>query len=390
MSLQTTLEKLIRFRSITGDHEETEKIYQWVREEMKDLPVYFEEFDFDEWKSMTITTKKGQRSPKVWLMSHVDVVDGSDAVFEPRVEGGRLYGRGAFDMKNAAAMFIELFKELGDDLKDYDIGILLTPDEEIGGFKGTKLMIEEAGLTGEVALLPEAGGTSWHFAEHAKGLWHGDIVATGLMTHGSRVWEGESATQKLIDYLKEVEELFDGFKTDDPGHWYSTCNIASLSAPFVYNQVADYAKAKFDIRFTTPDVYALVKKEMEKRAEKYGITIETAAYADAYGIDRHEPHLEKFAEVAKELFAIECGFTHGHGTDDGRFFANHGVPVLDIWATGGGHHSENEWIDLADLGRYYAVVKEWIKKVGHDDVEGLSVAEVTEETKTKKKKAVAA
>lgn len=51
--------------------------------------------------------------------------------------------------------------------------------------------------------------------------------------------------------------------------------------------------------------------------------------------------------------------TISHGSSDARYFAKANIPVLLVNPMGGAYHCENEWIDLDDLERYYAVFKQW-------------------------------
>jgi acetylornithine deacetylase/succinyl-diaminopimelate desuccinylase-like protein len=51
-----------------------------------------------------------------------------------------------------------------------------------------------------------------------------------------------------------------------------------------------------------------------------------------------------------------------HGTSDGRFFAPHGIPILTMPPIGGGQHGSDEWVDLADLERYYGLMKQFVQE----------------------------
>ena len=73
-------------------------------------------------------------------MSHIDVVDGPDDLFNPRAKDDALYGRGSIDDKYAAALslvfvknYLQQLQKEGKDQKDLPFGIIITADEEIGG-----------------------------------------------------------------------------------------------------------------------------------------------------------------------------------------------------------------------------------------------------------------
>src|SRR5258708_29529621 len=68
---------------------------------------------------------------KILLNAHLDIVQGKDSQFEPSITNGKLYGRGAYDMKAAASVIILLFKELANQVP-YPLALQLTTDEEKG------------------------------------------------------------------------------------------------------------------------------------------------------------------------------------------------------------------------------------------------------------------
>ena len=52
-----------------------------------------------------------------------------------------------------------------------------------------------------------------------------------------------------------------------------------------------------------------------------------------------------------------------HGSSDARFFMWQKIPTIVIAPKGGGHHSENEWVDLKDMAKFHLVLKEFVGKV---------------------------
>lgn len=89
---------------------------------------------------MLIITNKN-KNPYLWLAAHLDVVPGSNDQFVPKVDGDRLYGRGAYDIKMAIAVFMQIFQDQDCRDKLSNVGIMITSDEEIGGMNGTNALI---------------------------------------------------------------------------------------------------------------------------------------------------------------------------------------------------------------------------------------------------------
>ena len=368
MSLEHTLSKLIRFRTISDDQETVADAFQWIKDQLQPVPVFIREYEHNGFKSMVITTKKNEKTPKVWLAAHIDVVHGSDRMFQPWVEDGKLYGRGAFDMKFAVACYIEFLKELGMKAREYDFGIMITSDEEFSGSSdgnGTESLFHQEGFSSDVVFLPDGGGV-WEFEEAAKEGWLVKVTARGRSAHGGRPWNGENAIRTLNEFLIELYKEFDAVWEENEEHWHPTLNVGNISGGNAVNQVADHAEALLDMRFPTAKERMQFEAIIAKLVEKYKtIEIESLTIFPAHNISRKNGEAKLFADIARKKFGIECGWTKAHGASDARFIGPLGIPVLLIWPDAAGAHSEHEHVDLNDLARYYEVMKEWVKQSTH-------------------------
>jgi succinyl-diaminopimelate desuccinylase len=362
MSLTHTLEQLIRFRTITGDHAEVHRAFDWIKDQVQPVPLYVRQHTHAGYSSLIMTTKR-TKSPKVWLCAHIDVVHGSDQMFHPWIEDGKLYGRGAFDMKFAIACYVELLKELSIDARKYDLGIMLTSDEEVGGFDGTQMMLDKEKYRGEIAFLPD-GGEWWKLEERAKGLRIIRVAAQGQSAHGSRPWHGVCAIEQLTAFIHDVREYFATLATDDPGHWYPTMHVGTITGGESMNQIAEHAEATIDMRYPKPTDLRAIETKLRTILKKHpAITIETAFGDDPYGIPKQNGEAKALARIAQKVTGKELGWARSHGSSDARFFARHGIPTLLFWPVAGGAHSEHEWIDIEDLGRFYDVLRAWVEEV---------------------------
>ena len=361
MSLQYTLEKLIRFKTVTGDAAAVQASYEWIKDQVSVAPLYIKEHVHDGYKTLVMTTRR-TRSPKVWLAAHVDVVAGSAALFKPVVRDGRLIGRGAYDMKFAIACYVELLQELAAEARKYDIGVIIVSDEEVRGGSMGKVL-KDLRLSGEVAFLPDGGG-EWQFEEAAKGVYSLVMRAHGQSAHGSRPWHGESAIMKLHAFITDVTQAMAEFATDDPLHWYPTLNIGRISGGEAWNQVAETAEATFDIRYTRASERKAIERMLARLGKRHpGIALETKIEVEPISVGRGKDQAKAFIRIAKELYGIKVGWKKSYGGSDAEFLHKNNIPTLLIWPKAGGAHSEHEWIDLADLERYYEVLKAWVKEI---------------------------
>ncbi|MDE2874836.1 MAG: acetylornithine deacetylase/succinyl-diaminopimelate desuccinylase family protein [Gemmatimonadota bacterium] len=149
---------------------------------------------------------------RIHLNGHFDVVPAGDGwsvdPFGGLVKDGRIYGRGASDMKSgiAAAVFaVEAIRRAGIDLRGA-VDVSGTVDEESGGFAGVAHLCRTGSVTGDntdYAIIPEPFGPDRVCVGH-RGVYWFDVVARGHAAHGSMPHLGRSA----IDDMGAVLEAF--------------------------------------------------------------------------------------------------------------------------------------------------------------------------------------
>src|ERR671920_1580240 len=129
---------------------------------------------------------------------HVDVVPGRPGQFEPRVEGDRLIGRGAYDMKGALAAMMLAARDAADQ-DEVRVVFVCVPDEEsddldsrsIDALVGTVLADADFAITGEP--------TDLHIGVEAKGVLAMRLQIGGRSAHNSTPWLGDNAVLKAVD-----------------------------------------------------------------------------------------------------------------------------------------------------------------------------------------------
>lgn len=355
--VEEILKKLITFKTITRDTHENEKALLWIKKEIENLPVYIKSLNFENHTALLITTQK-TKSPKIWLNAHMDVVDASDKMFIPKTLGNKLFGRGVFDMKFAVASYIFLLKDLGNALKNLDIGIMIVTDEEIGGFNGTKKILEN-GYSSKLAIIPD-GGENWTIEESAKGAISIIIKSKGTSAHGARIWLGKNAINNLVDFLTALRKEFELEPCNDLKHYHTTLNVGKISGGNAINQVPDSAEAGIDIRFTPDTNFNEIIKRINKIKSKFeDIEILIKTKGVSYKIDKKNKYLKSFLNILKNN-NINTSFINSHGSSDARFFVEKNIPVILTRPKGGNLHSEKEWIDIKSLNLFYKVLKEFI------------------------------
>ena len=355
-----TLSKLVEFQTISSDTNENRRALEWITKQLKDIHLYIRKFVFNGHPSLVITTKNTKK-PIIFLQAHLDVVPGSPKMFKPIKKDGKLIGRGVYDMKYATACYIKLLKSLSKNLTKYNLGVMITTDEELGGFNGVSALLNK-GFTSSVCFLPD-GGDNWNFQESAKGVLHLSILSKGKSAHASKPWKGTNAIDSLFDYFYELKKYFPNEPCNDKNHNHNTISIGKFTGGEVANIIPDTAEALVDIRFTSEtdkkEIMTLLNKTMKSFRN---LKIKKLVSGNAYKSDKNSSYLKMFSKIAYEKFKIKTSFVISHGSSDARFFAEKGIDTILIRPKGGLIHSENEWIDINELEKFYVVLEEFVKK----------------------------
>jgi len=125
-------------------------------------------------------------------------------------------------MKFAIACYLKLLQNLREDISKYNLGVMITSDEEIGGHNGVKALLDK-GYRSKVCFLPD-GGREWQFERGAKGAWHLLVESYGKSSHGSRPWQAKNALSQLIDFLNILKKEFTSEPCRDKFHYPNTLN----------------------------------------------------------------------------------------------------------------------------------------------------------------------
>ena len=143
--------------------------------------------------------------PTLVLHGHLDVVPGHPDQFVPRVEGDRLYGRGAYDMKGGLAAMMCALRDVAEQDR-VRVRFLCAPDEESEDIdtRSTDDVVK-GGFRGDFAITGEP--TDLHVGVQAKGVLACRVEVHGRSAHGSTPWLGDNAVLKAIDVFRRIESL---------------------------------------------------------------------------------------------------------------------------------------------------------------------------------------
>lgn len=356
--MEDILRKLVAFPSVSGEQTANQAILDYMADFMAARGMHVRRFTKNETASFVATTKPNDLTPTLLLVAHVDVVPAAADMFTVRQENGNYYGRGVFDMKFAAAAFMQLVDRVQDKLDEYDFGLMITTDEEVGGQDGVKYLVEEIGYYPKVCIIPD-GGPNWEIEEFAKGVEWINLSSTGVTAHASRPWEGEHAIHKLLLALGELRTLY----PHDSGPKDTLLSVGVIQGGEAANQTADKASAVLDIRHGNMEDFKTSYKRVKEVCEKYDVKAELLGSAPPCINPPSDPYISQFRDIMTDLLGYSPKGCYSYAATDGRFFSAINVPCIIVQPPGGDNHAASEWISIEGCEQFYEMVCRYTERV---------------------------
>jgi succinyl-diaminopimelate desuccinylase len=349
--------------------------------EVKDFTI--ERFEKDGYPSALVYSQKTKPNNfKIILNAHLDVVSGREEQYKPYEKDGKLFGRGAIDMKGAAAVEILVFKEVAKKVS-YPLALQLVTDEEIGGFCGTKYQIEK-GVRADFVIAGEP--TDFGVNNKAKGIIWLKIKTKGKAAHGAYPWLGNNALWRAKKILDKIEKKYPVPKKEA---WQTTFNLAKIeTGNQTFNKVPDEATISFDIRYIPEEFYFIhnklkkpkfyhsqmlkqvqhdkrrdfLMKKLKKIIGNLG-EIEIILFEPPQFTDEKNFYLLKLKEEAKKVLKKNIKTIVKHSGSDIRHFNQVGCQGVTFGPIGGDLHGDNEWVDIKSLENYYLVLFNFLRNL---------------------------
>lgn len=182
-----------------------------------------------------------------------------------------LYGLGVCDMKGAIAAFLSALSEL--DLKKLKngIGVYLTYDEEVG-FSGIKNLLEKCDVYPSLMIIGEP--TDNEIITATKGCVEYEAKVYGKSAHSSMLEKGDNAIIKMMDMIKELQNIKFVEKNNLYEIPHTTMNIGKINGGTAVNIVPDLCSLNFDFRTINIDEHYYIEKKLKEIEKNYNCKIE--------------------------------------------------------------------------------------------------------------------
>ena len=341
--------------------------------------------DSDRYPRVNVIARFDGRTPGpcVHFNSHIDVVEAGDGwtvdPFAGVVKDGRVYGRGACDMKGGLAASIIAVEAFLDTYPDFPgaIEISGTADEESGGFGGVAHLARLGYFSKpkvDHVIIPEPLNKDRICLGH-RGVWWAEIETKGEIAHGSMPFLGDNAVRHMSAVLQAFEdELFPALDTKQTkmpvvpeGARRSTMNINSVHGGQTDDfrpglpspTVPDSCRLTIDRRFLMEEKIEDVKHEvtsildrLAQERPKFRYELRDLMEVQPTMTERDAPVVQAVARGIMEVFDREPEYVISPGTYDQKHVARLGH-LYDCIAYGPGildlAHRPDEWVGIADM-----------------------------------------
>ena len=291
------------------------------------------------------------------LNAHMDTVGvaGMSDPFAPRLENGRLYGRGAQDMKGSLAACMLVTAEAARRGLSGDVILTAVADEELASI-GTEAVA--ASMRADAAIVTEP--TDLQLAIAHRGFVHLEVEVHGRAAHGSRPDLGIDAIAKMGRVLVAIEELDRRLRASSP---YPYVGTGSVHASLVEGgqEFSSYpARCLLQAeRRTIPGESAeLAERELQEivaRAAEgdpdFSADVRAPISREPFEIAEDAEIVQLVRRHAREVLGAEPPLVGAPFWADSALLADAGIPTVLFGPLGQGLHSEVEWVDVASLER---------------------------------------
>jgi len=358
-------QELIRRRSVTPEDEDCQAL---IAQRLSRIGFQCESIQCGE--VTNLWARRGTSGPLLCFAGHTDVVptgplsEWHSDPFVPSIRDGRLYGRGAADMKSSIAAFIIAVEAFVAERAGHSgsIAFLITSDEEGPSVDGTVRVVERLKarneridycIVGEPSSVNVLGDT---IKNGRRGSLSGKLTVRGVQGHIAYPHLVKNPILMLAPALTELGAIqWDAGNEYFPATSFQVSNIHAGTG--ANNVVPGSLEMDFNFRFSTECTAQSLKERTDEVLRRHGLD---------YSIDWHlsgSPFLtERGALVAAVQSAIKAvngvvpELSTSGGTSDGRFIADICPQIVELGPVNASIHKLNEHIDLQaleDLPRIY-------------------------------------
>jgi acetylornithine deacetylase len=353
-----TLQALVRTDSVNpslvpGARGEAE-IAVLVARQLREIGLAVETFEPEPGRVSVVGTLKGAGcGPSLMLNAHLDTVGvaGMPDPFSGELRSGRVYGRGAYDMKGSLAACIAAARELTTTPLQGDLIVAAVADEEYGSLGTTDLISRLPKIDAAIVTEP----TTLEICLAHKGYLWMEVAVTGRAAHGSKFESGIDANLKMGRFLHALEALEKDLRVRNPHPLVGppSLHAALLEGGTGLSTYAAISKVQIERRTVPGETEAQAVAEIQAILDRLSASDPDFHAAVRCYFARDPFEVTPNAQIVKSLHNAA---THVRGQPpryvgdtpwmDAALLSAAGIETVVCGPAGAGAHASEEWVDL--------------------------------------------
>jgi len=307
--------------------------------------------------------RRGAQRPLVCFAGHTDVVptgplsEWHSDPFVPTIRDGKLYGRGAADMKSSIAAFVVAAETFVKERPGHSgsIALLITSDEEGPSVDGTVRVVEKLKARNELidyCIVGEPTSVDWlgdMLKNGRRGSLSGKLTVRGIQGHVAYPHLAKNPVHLLAPALAELAraEWDKGNESFPPTTWQVSNIHAGTGAG---NVIPGSVEVDFNFRFSTESTDGSLRTRVESILKKHGLDFAIQWTLGAKPFLSKNGRLAKTVqEVSKRHTGRSAELSTTGGTSDARFIIEICPEVIELGPVNASIHKLNEHIELSQL-----------------------------------------
>jgi len=340
-----------------------------IAERLKPLGFAFERIDRN--GTSNLWARRGTTAPLMVLAGHTDVVPTGNLdawttpPFQPSERDGKLYGRGAADMKSSLAAFVVAVEQFVSEHPHHQgsIAFLLTSDEEGPAHDGTTIVVDilrargetiQYAIVGEPTSVNRCGDM---IKNGRRGSLSGNLTIKGVQGHVAYPHLARNPIHQFAPALTELAAT-----VWDHGNEYfppTTWQVSNLNAGTgASNVIPGSLNLQFNFRFSTASTAEGLQQQVEDLLKRHGLDFELKWTLGAKPFITPEGPLADAARKAiKTVCGIDTELSTTGGTSDARFIAEIAEQIIELGPVNASIHMIDEHIELSSLPQLASIYK---------------------------------
>ncbi|HEX4051542.1 MAG TPA: succinyl-diaminopimelate desuccinylase [Steroidobacteraceae bacterium] len=321
--------------------------------------------------------RRGNGGPVLCFAGHTDVVptgpleEWRSDPFQPTIRDGRLYGRGAADMKSGLAAMLTATEAFVAERPAHSGSVvyLITSDEEGPSVDGTKRVVEtlrERGeridwcVVGEPSSEQQIGDT---IKVGRRGSLSGRLTVHGVQGH---IAYPQFATNPIHRVAPALAELVDRVWDQGNEHFQPTSfQISNLNAGTgAPNVIPGELRARFNLRYSPVQSLEGLKRTVEEILKRHEVNYSLEWYVSGEPFFTSPgPLSEAVSAAIRTVTGLTPRLSTGGGTSDGRFIAPLGAQVVELGVVNASIHKVNESVRVEDIDVLHTIYLQTLRNL---------------------------